>query len=161
LDRLLALQQQQGLYQPPQGFGVANDQTPAGGSINQPAPVLPSQSGTAAMTPLPSPGVANWPSTGQPAPASPTPDRGPPAYIRVGDYLMPQFGPIDAPQTAQPPSHDLGDRLWAGFQSWAHTPVGNPFAALANGIAGFKSGQYIEPAAVQQNLVSRAEIPQP
>jgi hypothetical protein len=72
---------------------------------------------------------------------------------------MPQFGPIDAPQATQP-SHDLGDRLWAGFQSWAYTPVGNPFAALANGIAGFKSGQSIEPAAVPQNRVSRGEIPQ-
>jgi hypothetical protein len=161
LDRLLALQQQQAPYQPPQGFAVASDQTLGGGSINQPAsPVLPPQSGTTAMTPLPSSGVPNWPSTGQPAPASPTSDYGPSAYIRVGNYLMPQFGPIDAPQTTQP-SHDLGDRLWAGFQSWAHTPVGNPFAALANGIAGFKSGQNIEPAAVPQTRASRAEIPQP
>lgn len=38
-------------------------------------------------------------------------------------------------------SPDLGDRLGAAFQSWAQTPAGSPFAGLANGIAGFNTGQ--------------------
>jgi hypothetical protein len=43
--------------------------------------------------------------------------------------------------------------LWPGFQSWAHTPVGNPFAALANGIAGLSSGQRTDPAATGQQII--------
>ena len=34
---------------------------------------------------------------------------------------------------------DIGARLGAGLQSWAQTPAGNPFAALANGITGFNN----------------------
>jgi hypothetical protein len=46
------------------------------------------------------------------------------------------------------PPHDLSDRLGAAFQSWAQTPVGSPFAGLANGIAGFNTGQMsLSPAA--------------
>jgi hypothetical protein len=44
-----------------------------------------------------------------------------------------------APTPVQTP--DLGNRLGAAFQSWAQTPVGNPFAALANGVTGFNTGQ--------------------
>jgi hypothetical protein len=44
-----------------------------------------------------------------------------------------------APTPTQSP--DLGDRLGAAFQSWAQTPVGSPFAALANGVTGFNTGQ--------------------
>jgi hypothetical protein len=44
--------------------------------------------------------------------------------------------------------------LSAGFQSWAHTPVGNPFAALANGVSGFSSGQRSDPAAVAQRILT-------
>ena len=57
--------------------------------------------------------------------------------IAIGDYFMPQFGAAHV--QAQP---ELGDRLSAGFRSWAYTPVGNPFAALANAITGFQTGQY-------------------
>jgi len=49
-----------------------------------------------------------------------------------------------APQAsaqAQPPN--FGDRLGTGFQSWAQTPVGSPFAGLANGITGFNTGQVV------------------
>lgn len=46
------------------------------------------------------------------------------------------------------PAPDLGGRLGAAFQSWALTPVGSPFAALANGITGFNTGQTsVAPAA--------------
>ena len=57
---------------------------------------------------------------------------------------MPQFGGAGTSQPDQP-TPDLGDRLSAGFQSWAHTPLGNPFAGIANGIAGFNSGQSRQP----------------
>jgi hypothetical protein len=56
----------------------------------------------------------------------------------------------------------FGDRLSAGFQSWAQTPVGNPIAALANGIAGFGSGQRADPAGIaQQDLRARRELLEP
>jgi hypothetical protein len=54
---------------------------------------------------------------------------------------MPQLGGAQLSQAA-PPS--LGDRLGAGLQSFAHTPVGNPIAALANAIAGLTSGQRVD-----------------
>jgi hypothetical protein len=44
-----------------------------------------------------------------------------------------------APTPTQSP--DLGDRLGAAFQSWAQTPVGSPFAGIANAVAGFNTGQ--------------------
>jgi len=53
------------------------------------------------------------------------------------------IGPPAPP--AQTP--DIGDRLGAAFQSWAQTPVGSPFAALANGITGFNMGQSVAPTA--------------
>lgn len=60
-------------------------------------------------------------------------------YMRIGDYWMPQFG---YPEPASPPAAPtFGDRLSAGFQSWARTPLGNPFAGLANGISGFSAGR--------------------
>jgi hypothetical protein len=52
-----------------------------------------------------------------------------------------------APTLVQTP--DLGDRLGAALQSWAHTPVGNPFAAIANGIAGLNTGQQTAAEPVQ------------
>ena len=72
---------------------------------------------------------------------SPRPVDIPSGSIPIGNYLMPQFGGPQASQyfQAQP---DLGDRLGAGFKSWAYTPLGNPFAALANAITGFNSGQF-------------------
>jgi hypothetical protein len=73
----------------------------------------------------------------------------------------PQNG-VDRQPAAAPPQPDLGDRLSAGFQSWAHTPVGNPFAALANGITGFNAGQRTDAAGVasaQAPLPSSAPSP--
>jgi hypothetical protein len=88
---------------------------------------------------LPGAGFDQTPSVPQ------TPDYGQTQNITIGGYQMPQFGRADiAPPLRQPP--DFGDRLSAGFQNWAHTPVGNPFAALANGIAGFGSGQRTDAA---------------
>ncbi|MBR0756608.1 hypothetical protein JQ604_30900 [Bradyrhizobium jicamae] len=80
-----------------------------------------------------------------PAPQKPvqspllTPDYGQIAPMPIGDYLMPRFGRAEQPALAP----DFATRLSAGFQSWAHTPVGNPFAGLANGIAGFNSGRRV------------------
>jgi hypothetical protein len=73
----------------------------------------------------------------------PTPRPGdiPSGGIAIGDYFMPQFGGAQASQYAQA-QPDLGDRLSSGFRSWAYTPVGNPFAALANAITGFTTGQF-------------------
>jgi hypothetical protein len=115
--RLLSLQQQQGQYQPSQGFDAPGIQPPDVASPWQ----FPS---AASSTP-----IASIPQAG-----------GPTAYIPIGNYLMPQFGGAVMSQPDRPPP-DLGDRLSAGFQSWAHTPLGNPFAGIANGIAGFSSGQ--------------------
>lgn len=41
------------------------------------------------------------------------------------------------------PTPDLGTRLGAAFQSWEQTPVGSPFAGLANGITGYNTGQVV------------------
>jgi hypothetical protein len=110
---LLALQQEQAQYQPAVGF----TQTPL-------MPQTPSPAATALSAPA---------------------DSGQTLNIGIGGYQMPQFGRADVPPPAmQPPG--FGDRLGAGFQSWAHTPVGNPFAALANGVAGFGSGQRTDQA---------------
>src|SRR5260221_12262974 len=131
LGRLLSLQQQQqGQYQPGQGFGPPYGQPYEGDSakavqdaIPQNRPIQPAGQG-APPTPF----------------ASQPPDYGQTQNIPIGNYLMPQFGRAEPPQPVQG-APDFGDRLSAGFQSWAHTPVGNPFAALANGITGFNSGQ--------------------
>ena len=58
-----------------------------------------------------------------------------------------------APPPAQTP--DFGDRLGAAFQSWAQTPVGSPFAALANGITGFNTGQTSVAPAVSPPMATR------
>lgn len=57
-----------------------------------------------------------------------------PASAADGSFI----GPPAPASTAAP---DLGARLGAAFQSWAQTPVGSPFAALANSINGFNTGQ--------------------
>jgi hypothetical protein len=79
-----------------------------------------------------------------------------------GNIPAPRSGGADVPQAA-PPSPDLSDRLSAGFQSWAHTPVGNPFAALANGMAGFNAGQRTDAAGAvpsQTPLPTSAQSPE-
>ena len=130
LGRLLSLQGQQGQYQPGAGDppGAASGQT-ASAPQTLSLPVAPSTSPSAAPTPL----------------APPTPDYGQTQNMAVGNYQMPQFGGAGGPQAALPPP-DLGDRLSAGFQSFAHTPVGNPFAAIANGVTGFSAGQRTDAA---------------
>lgn len=121
LGRLMSLQQTQRQYQPSEGLSWPN----LGGRTPQIA--------------------------ASPASARQTPDYGQTQDIRVGDYLMPQFGGAPAGQPAAlPPS--FGDRLGAAIQSWAHTPVGNPFAALANGISGFNSGQFAVDPAISQSM---------
>jgi hypothetical protein len=133
LGRMLSLQQQQGQYQPSQGLDATS---------GQPASVEPPQ---------------RFPSAESSTPIAPVQQTaGPTAYIPIGNYLMPQFGGAGVPQ---PPIPDLGDRLSAGFQSWAHTPLGNPFAGLANGIAGFSSGQTVSQPS-QQNSPPRTDTPQ-
>jgi hypothetical protein len=127
LGRLLSLQQQQGQYQPSQGFDAPDGRPVTAAS--------PSQFPSAA--------------TSTPVAANPQAS-GPTAYIPIGNYLMPQFGgpAISQPERLPP---DLGDRLSAGFQSWAHTPLGNPFAGIANGIAGFSSGQAVSQPSPQNS----------
>ena len=116
VGRLLSLEQQQGAYQPGQGFTSQSDGSRGATSSN---PIISAQ------------------------PASPRiPMPTPRPMVPVSDPQTPQIGPppingIDDNQA----SPDIGDRLSAGFQNWAHTPVGNPFAALANGISGLYSGQ--------------------
>jgi hypothetical protein len=133
LGRMLSLQQQQGQYQPSQGFEATS---------GQPASVEPPPQFPSAASIMPIASVQQGP--------------GPRAYIPIGNYLMPQFGGAGMPQ---PPTPDLGDRLSAGFQSWAHTPLGNPFAGIANGISGFSSGQTVgQPS--QQNSPPRTDTPQ-
>jgi hypothetical protein len=78
----------------------------------------------------------------------------------IGNYQMPQFGRPDVPQPVQP-TPDFGDRLSAGFQSWAHTPVGNPFAALANGITGFNTGQRTDQKPQSRGANSQNDAQQP
>lgn len=113
LGRLLSLQRQQGQYQPAPGFDGSGDQPANSGSATAPVNA-----------------VAQAVSSG------------PTGFMKIGNYQMPQFGNADTSQTV-PPTPGLGDRLSAGFQSWAHTPVGNPFAGLANGLAGFAAGQTV------------------
>lgn len=65
-----------------------------------------------------------------------------------------------APTPVQSP--DLGDRLGAAFQSWAHTPVGSPFAGIANGITGFNTGQQTPAAATASaQALTSTQAPDP
>jgi hypothetical protein len=114
IGRLTSLQQQQNQYQPVAGFDGSG-----------------SEGDTVAIPGIPQNTLAQ------------TPPDGPTGVIKVGDYQMPQFAGPSVSQPMQPPqaAPSLGDRLGAGFQSWVYTPLGNPFAALANGIAGFGAGQ--------------------
>jgi hypothetical protein len=140
LGRLLSLQQQQGQYQP--------DRESTGGPPDTTAPATP-------QTPISLPMSA--PTNNGQAAVAQTPNDGPKSYIPIGNYLMPQFGSAGGTQ----PAPDLGGRLNAGFQSWAHTPVGNPFAALANGITGFNTGQPTDERPLVQGPRSQDETRQP
>ena len=142
LGRLLSLQQMQGQYQPGQGFGPPYGQPSEGDSAKVLQDAIPQNR---SIQPA---------AQGVPPPASQPPDYGQTQNIPIGNYLMPQFGRAEPP----PPVHgapDFGDRLSAGFQSWARTPVGNPFAALANGITGFNSGQRTGQPTIPQEPLSQ------
>jgi hypothetical protein len=131
LSRLLTLAQQQAQYQPGAGFGLADNGPP------------PSPPQTLAPLPMPRPTMLPDGSTSLNPQAL---DHGSMQDIRIGDYQMPQFGGADPSQAAQPPN--FRGRFSAGLQSWAHTPVGNPIAALANGVGGLSSGQPTDAAGV-------------
>jgi hypothetical protein len=124
--RLLSLQPQQSFDRTVQGspFPPVAPSAPLSLSGSNPG-AAPQSSSVRPVTPQP---ASNWPR-----------DDGQALNLRIGDYWMPQFGGAERPSSATAPT--FGDRLNASFQSWAHTPLGNPFAALANGIAGFNSGQ--------------------
>lgn len=145
VGRLKALQQDQTTHQP--GW-------PQAGSPVGPQPVL------AQATPqTPTVPPKQYPGNDVPVPM-PRPPEIPPRSVAIGDYLMPQFG-------AGPVQPDFSDRVGAGFRSWAYTPVGNPFAALANAITGFNTGQLAaapatrspaNPAQTQDDLASPAAL---
>ncbi|GKQ52877.1 hypothetical protein [Bradyrhizobium sp. Ce-3] len=124
--RLASLQPQLSFDQPTQGSPFppvpgATGLTPAATNRD----TVPTDGVTAPGAPLT---PSSWPR-----------DDGQTLNMRIGDYWMPQFGRAEPPAPVIAPT--FGDRLNAGFQSWAHTPLGNPFAGLANGIAGFNTGQ--------------------
>lgn len=120
LGRLQALQREQADYRPgwPQAGITAGTQHGSAEAIARAPAAWPIQY-PGNSVPVPTPRPSDLPSQG----------------IAIGDYFMPQFG-------VAPAQPDLGDRLGAGFKSWAYTPVGNPFAALANAITGFSNGQF-------------------
>ncbi len=60
---------------------------------------------------------------------------------RDAGVLPPMFG-TQGPQGGQQSQEPgFGDKLAAGFKSWAMTPQGNPFAAIANASEGFSTGK--------------------
>lgn len=123
--RLVSLQPQLSFDQPTQGSPFP----PVPGSAN---PSSPATNREAAPTGTAAPGAPQMPSSWPR-------DDGQTLNMPIGDYWMPQFGRAEPAAPVAAPT--FGDRLNAGFQSWAHTPLGNPFAALANGITGFNTGQ--------------------
>ncbi len=124
--RLVSLQPQLSFDQSAQGSPFPA--VPGAGSSDLPA-------SNRDTTPPDGPSAAGVPQT----PSSWPRDDGQTLNMRIGDYWMPQFGRAEPSAPVAVPT--FGDRLNAGFQSWAHTPLGNPFAALANGLTGFNSGQ--------------------
>lgn len=114
------------------------------------------------------------------------------APIAVGDYMMPRIGggfqqnvqpanyapqPMQQPQqpqqlqqpqaNAQAPLPSVlqqpqSSPLMTSFQSWANTPVGNPMAALANGIASLGSGRRTDATGIANDHLAaqyRALVP--
>lgn len=90
-------------------------------------------------------------------------DYGQTSNIPIGNYMMPAFGtpdPAQLPMNAQATQGQLAPvapqavpapqqgGFMTGFQNWATTPVGNPMAALANGIRGFTTGQTTDPTEI-------------
>lgn len=113
------------------------------------------------------------------------------APIGVGDYMMPRVGggfpqnvqpgnyapqPMQQPIAQQMPQQALQQQpalpsvlqqpqsspLMNSFQSWANTPVGNPMAALANGISSLGSGRRTDPTGIANDQMAaqyRALVP--
>jgi len=134
------------LFPHPQGDGGTPSQQPS--PFDGTAPAAPVRFFGATMPTVPvSPAPASAPSAASTSPVgapaspsiSPTPDYGQTQNIAIGNYQMPQFGRAPPLPSVDPnaSSPSVGDRLYNGFQSWAHTPLGNPVAGIANGIAGF------------------------
>ena len=116
-----------------------NSQDPFGGpgpTVMQ-APLQPAASAFA-------PG-ASGPFAAPPAPASDASSNA----ASGNSQTSPSTSANDSQTAPLPP--DIGARLSAGFQNWAQTPVGSPFAALANGITGFNSGQQANGASAVSN----------
>jgi hypothetical protein len=171
LGRLLSLQQQ-GQYQPSDSFDpqASTDAGPPS-SVPMSRPALPAD-GSVTNPQTPDDGLTQNISTGDNQMPQPpglsdrlsagfqswaqTPVGNPFAALANGiagfgsGQRTDAAGLTPAQNQALGPSPDLGDRLSAGFQSWAHTPVGNPFAALANGVAGLNSGQRTDAAGMAQ-----------
>jgi hypothetical protein len=136
LGRLLSLPQMQGLYQPGAGFD----------------PQVSADNGQAAAAQMSMPLLRPTLPANGPAANPQTLDYGRTQNIPIGDYQIPQFARADVSQAEQQAT-DLGDRLSAGFPSRVQTPVGNPIAALANGIAGVSSGRRTDLAGLAQHIL--------
>ncbi|WP_298255826.1 hypothetical protein [Bradyrhizobium sp.] len=65
----------------------------------------------------------------------------------------------DANVSQAPSTFDFGAHLNAAFQKWAQTPVGNPFAALANGITGFNTVQPTDTSFIGPPAPPPAQMP--
>ena len=136
------------LFPQPQGDGGAPSQQPSPFDGTAPAAPVPFFGATMPTVPV-SPAAASAPTSASTSPAGapaspavpPTRDYGQTRNIAIGNYQMPQFGRAPPLPSVDPnaSSPSLGDRLYNGFQSWAHTPLGNPVAGVANGIAGFNN----------------------
>jgi hypothetical protein len=105
---------------------------------------------------LAGPGVAAGDASASPA-AVPLP-RPRPAGAPISSGSTPDAPPASPPPT-QPDSPGIGDRLSAGFQSWARTPLGNPWLGLANGVQGLATGQRADAEGQRQALFAQAARP--
>jgi hypothetical protein len=133
LGRLLSLPEMQGLYQPsPDDL----DQAPS-------VPQMPP------LRPMPWPTLLGY---GQSLSNSQTA-----ASNLTSQYqaLRPVLGDHNAMLATVNPalSPDPGNRLSASFQSRAYTPVGNPMAGLASGVAGLGSGPRTDPAGLARQIL--------
>jgi hypothetical protein len=92
------------------------------------------------------------------ATAAGAPTSGPTSNVASGDSTTQLSANADATQAPSSP-FDIGAHLNAGLQKWAQTPVGNPFAALADGIAGFGAVQPTDAAFIGPPAPSQAQAP--
>src|SRR5579872_3052904 len=99
------------------------------------------------------------PSTASAPLAAPAPTIDPTQNVAAsGDSLAPPAVDANVPLPAST-AFDFGAHLNAGFQNWAQTPVGNPFAAFANGIAGFNAVQPTDAAFIGPPAPAPAQTP--